>query len=261
MLRALWTASTGMKAQMTNLDVIANNLANANTVGFKKDRADFQDLLYQTYEFAGESTGGDSQDPVGEQVGVGVKLASIAKEFTTGSLTRTDRDLDIAIAGKGFLQIVGPDGEVAYTKDGALKIDGTGNIVNSDGYSIVGLGQVSEDAIGINFSPTGLVSYIDSAGIENTIGDIQLASFVNPSGLNPIGGNLFTETAASGAAVLSSPGLQGTGTLQQHFLELSNVNIVEEMVNLISAQRAYEINSKMIKASDELLTIANSIGS
>ncbi|MBB64328.1 MAG: flagellar basal-body rod protein FlgG [Waddliaceae bacterium] len=259
MLTALWTASTGMEAQMTNLDVIANNLANVNTVGFKKSRADFQDLLYQTLASAGESTGPDSMDPVGEQIGVGTKLASITKEFSIGSLERTDRDLDVAIAGKGMLVLQGPDGNDVYTRDGTLKLDGTGRIVNSDGYPLVGVGTVPENARGINFGPTGEVAYLDENNQENTIGQIQLAMFVNPSGLNAKGGNLYAETPASGAASLVTPGLESSGMIQQYFVEKSNVSIVEEMVNMISAQRAYEINSKMIRAGDEMLSTANQI--
>lgn len=259
MITALWTASTGMSAQMRRVDVIANNLANANTVSFKKSRADFQDLLYQNLASAGESTGQDSEDPVGSQVGVGTKLAGITKDFSLGSLQRTDRDLDIAIAGKGFLRVTGPDGEDAYTRDGSLKVSADGSIVNTDGYAIAGLGQLPENAKGINFGPTGEVSYIDETGAENTIGQLQLANFVNPSGLTALGGNLYQESEASGAAALIQPGLEGTGTIQQRFLEQSNVSIVEEMVNMITAQRAYEVNSKMIQATDEILATANQI--
>jgi flagellar basal-body rod protein FlgG len=259
MITALWTASTGMEAQMTHLDVIANNIANANTVGFKKSRADFQDLLYQTLEEAGESTGPDSVDPVGDQIGVGTKLAGITKQFTTGSLQRTDRDLDVAITGAGFIQIIGPDGEVAYTRDGALKLGYDGSIVNSDGYRVADLGQVPANARSINFGPTGKVAYIDETGVENNIGQIQLAMFINSSGLKANGGNLYRETFASGDAKLVTPGLEGSGNLQQYFLEMSNVSVVEEMVNMITTQRAYEINSKMIKAADEMLSTANQI--
>jgi flagellar basal-body rod protein FlgG len=260
MITALWTASTGMEAQMTNLNVIANNLANANTTGFKKSRADFQDLLYQSLSAAGAATGPDSYDPVGKQVGVGTKLASITKEFTPGSNEFTGQDLDVAIHGQGFFQITGIDGEPAYTRDGAFKVDGEGNICTHDGYKLDGLGQLPANALQINFSPSGVVSYIDETGTETQVGQLQLAMFTNSSGLNSIGGNLLKETPASGAPQLVNPGLQGAGKLQHQFLEKSNVSIVEEMVNLISAQRAYEINSKMIKATDEVLATANQIG-
>jgi len=259
MITALWTASTGMEAQMTNLDVISHNIANANTVSFKKSRADFQDLLYQSLAMPGESTGTNTTDPVGAQVGVGTKLASITKEFSMGSMQRTDRDLDIAIAGSGFIQVVGPDGQMAYTRDGSLKVSGTGQLVNSDGYAIADLGQIPENARSVNFGSNGQVSYMDENGQENIIGQLQLAMFINPSGLNAIGGNLYKETYASGSPKLVSPGLESAGTIQQRFLEMSNVSIVEEMVNMITTQRAYEINSKMIKAADEMLATANQI--
>ena len=259
MIRALWTASTGMQAQMTNLDVISNNLSNTNTVGFKKSSAEFQDLLYQTLKAAGESTGPDSRHPAGQQVGVGSKLSSITKEFSMGSLTRTDRDLDIAIAGPGFIPITGADGGTYYTRDGGLKLDASGQIVTSSGYTIEGLGAVPAEARSINFGATGQVSYIDAEGNENNVGQLQLAMFVNPAGLSSMGGNLYQETPASGTAQLATPGLNGAGSLQQHFLELSNVSIVEEMVKLITAQRAYESNSKAIKSADEMLTTASQI--
>ena len=253
MSSALWTASTGMEASMTAMDVISNNLSNANTVGFKKSRADFQDLLYQTLSAAGESTSSTSSDPEGEQVGTGSKLSGITKDFSQGPLQRTDRDLDVAISGSGLIPIIGSDGNTVYTRDGALKIDADGTIVNSDGYAVSGLGAVPVNARSINFGPTGQVSYIDETGSENVIGQIQLAQFLNTAGLNALGGNLYQETGASGAAQLSIPGSQGAGTLQQHFIEKGNVSIVEEMVNLISTQRSYEINAKMIKAADEML--------
>lgn len=259
MMRSLWTASTGMKAQMTNLDVIANNLANVNTSGFKKSRADFQDLLYQALKSPGENTGPESLHPVGQEVGVGVKLAGITKQFTVGSLTRTDRDLDVAIAGKGFMQVDGLGGEVLYTRDGSLKLSEDGSIVNSDGYKVTGLGTVPSNARGVNFGPTGQVSYIDETGEETNVGTIELAMFINPAGLHSMGGNFYQETPASGAPVVVTPGLEGAGTLQQNFLELSNVSVVEEMVSMISAQRAYEINSKVIKSTDEMLSTANQL--
>lgn len=259
MLTALWTASTGMEAQMTNLDVIAHNIANANTTAFKKSRANFQDLLYQTLAAAGSDTTADAEDPTGDQVGVGTKLGSITKEFSLGSLQRTDRDLDIAIAGPGFIPIIGPAGETLYTRDGSFKVSGEGTIVNSDGYAVADLGSVPANARGLNFGPTGTVSYIDETGAENSLGQLQLGMFVNPSGLNALGGNLYQETEASGAALLSNPGQEGAGTIQQYFVETSNVSIVEEMVNMITAQRAYEINSKMIRSADEMLATANQI--
>ncbi len=259
MIRALWSASTGMKAQMTKLDVISNNLANVGTVGFKKSRADFQDLLYQTLKAAGESTGPDTRHPVGQQIGVGTKLAAVTREQDQGSLTRTDRDLDIAIMGKGFIPITGIDGETRYTRDGSLKLDQNGNLVNSEGLFIQNVGQIPENARALNFSQTGQVSYLDQNGQENIVGTLQLAVFLNPAGLSALGGNLLMETEASGSPQTGNPGSDGIGILQQHFLENSNVSIVEEMVNMITSQRAYEINSKMIKASDEMLATANQL--
>jgi flagellar basal-body rod protein FlgG len=259
MITALWTASTGMEAQMTHLDVIAHNLSNANTVAFKKSRADFQDLLYQSLEIAGSSTSADTLDPTGAQVGVGTKLAGITKEFTTGSLQRTDRDLDVAVTGKGFIQVQGADGQLAYTRDGSFKLSPEGTIVTSDGFPVQGLGAIPANARSVNFGQTGEVSYVDETGVETLVGQLQLAVFLNPSGLEAQGGNLYKPTDASGVETLVQPGLQGAGKIQQHFLEMSNVSIVEEMVSMITTQRAYEVNSKMIKAADEMLATANQI--
>ncbi len=260
MLRSLWTASTGMKAQMTNLDVISNNLANVNTSGFKKSVVNFQDLLYETLKAAGESTGPDTKDPVGQQVGAGTKIASITKEFSEGELTRTDRDLDVAIKGKGFYQILDVDNNIKYTRDGSFQLSSEGEIVNADGLQLVGLSDVPSDAMGLSFSPTGTVSYIDDSGNENSLGTLQLAQFVNPAGLSSLGGNLYAKTPSSGEALLVEPGQESSGVLQQRFLELSNVNLVEEMVSMITTQRAYEVNSKGIKTADEMLGTAVQIG-
>jgi len=259
MIKSLYSAATGMQAQMTKLDVISNNLANASTTGFKKSKVDFQDLIYETLKEAGESTGADSVNPVGQQVGSGVKLVGITKEFAIGSLSRTDRDLDIAIAGNGFIPITGPDGTDHYTRDGSLKLGPDGQIVNSDGYVVKGVSQVPVNARSVNFSANGQVTYIDETGTETNIGSIDLAMFVNPAGLNAVGGNLYKESEASGAATLTTPGLDSAGTLQQHFLEQSNVSIVEEMVHMISAQRSYEVNSKVIKAADQMAQTVNQI--
>ncbi len=253
MLRSLWTASTGMKAQMTNLDVISNNLANVNTTGFKKSMVNFQDLLYETLVASGEPTGPDTMNPVGQQVGVGTKIESITKEFSIGDLTRTDRDLDVAIKGKGFFQVIDVDGETKYTRDGSFQLSNDGRIVTSQGLEVVGAGTVPVDAVGVNISPTGQISYIDTEGNSNDIGNVQLAMFVNASGLSSLGGNLYAQTPASGDAQLVDPGQQSSGTLQQRFLELSNVNLVEEMVKMITTQRAYEVNSRAIRAADEML--------
>lgn len=259
MMTSLWTASTGMQAQMTNIDTISNNLANVDTTGYKKSSAGFQDLLYQNLETAGHSTGENSKDPTGSQVGVGVKLAGITKDFRLGSLKRTDRELDVAISGRGFIPLEGPNGENVYTRDGNFKLSGDGAIVNADGYKVVGIGQVPAEARSINIGPSGRVSYIDAKGAESEIGQMQVAMFVNEAGLASQGGNIYQKTTASGEATLSNPGEAGSGQLQQYFVEKSNVSIVEEMVNLITAQRAYEINSKVIKSTDEMLQQANQL--
>jgi flagellar basal-body rod protein FlgG len=259
MIKALFTSSTGMKGQMTKLDVISNNLANASTIGFKKSRANFQDLIYETLKEAGEKTSATSENPVGQQIGSGTKLVGITKEFSLGSLSRTDRDLDIALAGDGFIVVTGPDGTDHYTRDGSLKLSGDGSIVNSDGYLIKGLGQIPRNARSINFSPNGDVGYIDQSGDEISIGGLQLAMFTNPSGLSSLGGNLYKDSPASGNSFLVTPGQESSALIQQHFLELSNVNIVEEMVEMIASQRAYEVNSKVIKASDEMSSTANQL--
>lgn len=259
MIKALYTSSTGMKGQMTKLDVISNNLANASTTGFKKSRVNFQDLIYETLKEAGETTGIASANPVGQQIGSGVKLVGISKQFSIGSLSRTDRDLDVAIAGRGFIAVTGPDGTDHFTRDGSFKLSAEGQIVNSDGFAIKGLGQVPKNARSVNFSPNGQVSYVDNSGEETSLGQIELAMFTNPSGLNAVGGNLYQESAASGDPLLVIPGQESAGLLQQHFLEMSNVNIVEEMVEMISAQRAYEVNSKTIRAADEMATTANQV--
>lgn len=259
MITALWTASTGMEAQMTHLDVVAHNIANANTIAFKKSRADFQDLLYQTLQEAGTTTGADSNDPTGEQVGVGTKLAGVTKQHTLGSLQRTDRDLDVALTGPGFFQIIGADGNIAYTRDGAFKLSQDGSLVNSDGYRLADIGQIPSNARSVTFGPTGQVSFTDATGAQNNVGQINLAMFINASGLTSKGGNLYSESFASGTPQLVTPGLDGAGTIQQYFLEMSNVSIVEEMVNMITTQRAYEINSKMIRTADEMLAAANQI--
>ena len=259
-MRALWTASTGMKAQSLKLDVIANNLANVDTVGFKKSRADFQDLLYQSLKNPGDSTGPSSVHPTGQQVGSGTKLSTITKIFSEGALKETSRELDIAILGDGFIQITGPNGDTLYTRDGALQVDADGAIVNGDGYAVQGVGSVPVDAVSLSFGTTGTVSYIDNTGTSNSIGTLQLAKFINPSGLLSLGSNLYMESDASGSATVTNPG-DNVGFIQQNFLELSNVSIAEEMVDMISSQRAYEVSSKMIKSASEMLSIANQIAS
>lgn len=257
MMRALWTAGTGMAAQQANIDVISNNLANVSTTGFKKSRTDFQDLMYQTIRQAGTATGPDTQSPSGIQMGHGVRQVATQKIYTEGNLQSTGNTLDIAIEGEGFFQITMPDGTLAYTRDGAFKKDSQGRIVTSDGYPLEPQITIPDNATDVSVSSDGLVNAtIPGQTAPQEIGQIQLARFVNPAGLNSIGRNLLTESAASGNPVTSNPGTDGAGTLAQKYIEMSNVQVVEEMVNMIVAQRAYEINSKAVTTADSMLEIA-----
>lgn len=259
-MRALWTAASGMIAQQTNVDVISNNLANVNTTGYKKSRVDFQDLIYQNLRDPGAPSGQGVQLPTGLQLGHGVRPVATQKIFTQGSYQQTGNALDIVIEGNGFLQVTLPDGSVAYTRDGSLKKDGEGRIVTSEGYLLEPQITIPENALSLTISSDGIVSVTTpGTSVPQEIGQIELASFVNPAGLNSIGRNLFTETAASGAPVTGVPGEEGLGTITQYYLEMSNVQVVEEMVNMIVAQRAYETNSKAIQASDEMLQQANNL--
>ena len=260
MIRTLWIAATGMQAQTLNLDVISNNLANVTTSGFKKSRADFQDLLYETIKPAGATSAEGNEVPTGIQLGHGVKPAAVQKIFVQGDFQYSQNPLDIAIEGDGFFQITMPDGSVAYTRAGTFKINSDGTIVTSDGYSMQPQIDVPADALSITIGNDGTVSVIRQGDTDSTeIGNIELARFINPSGLYAMGKNLFIESSASGAPILGTPGLDGFGTLAQGFLEMSNVKVVDEMVNMITAQRAYEANSKAIQTADEMLQIANNV--
>lgn len=260
MLRALWTSASGMIAQQTNLDVTTNNLANVNTSGFKKKRADFADLLYQINREPGAPVEPASMVPTGVQVGLGVRVVGTPRIMTQGNLQVTDRPLDITIEGDGFFQVLQPNGEVAYTRAGGWNLDGEGQVVNTDGLLIEPAILVPEDATEIMISPEGLVSVkIDGQPEPEEIGQIELARFVNSGGLRAIGKNLFLETAARGAPIVGNPGDEGLGQVHQGILEMSNVQVVDEMVNLIIAQRAYEANSKGVQTADELLRIANGL--
>lgn len=253
-MRSLWTSTTGMSAQTMNMDVIANNLANVSTTGFKKSRADFQDLLYQIMKVPGSPTSADTKSPTGIQVGLGVKTGSVTKIFTEGDIVQTGNTLDVAIEGAGFFQVTTPDGNTAYTRAGNLKLDGDGRLTTSDGYPIQPEIVIPEDAREITISETGVVSAIVGADTTSTeLGNLELSDFVNESGLLAIGRNLFRETEASGTATLSTPGSNGVGTLLQGYIENSNVNLVEEMAHMITSQRAFEINSKVITTSDEMM--------
>ena len=249
-----------MAAQQLNTDVIANNLANVNTTGFKRSRADFQDLLYQTVKPAGTSDTAGAQVPVGIQVGHGTRPIAIQKMFAQGDYQETGNPLDLVIEGDGFFQIVMPDGNIAYTRAGSFKSDSQGRIVTSDGFPMKGQIVMPPDAQQIAITSDGTVQAVMPGQMDpQQLGVIELARFVNPAGLSDIGRNLYMPTAASGSAITGVPGMNGFGTVVQHSLEMSNVKVVEEMVNLIVAQRAYEVNSKAIQTADEMLGIANNL--
>lgn len=258
MLTALSTAATGMEAQQTKIDVISNNLANVNTTGFKKSRADFQDLLYQDSRIVGSKATQDTEIPTGTQVGHGVRTAGITKIYTTGDISKTGNDLDLAIEGPGFFQIRTQDGDVAYTRAGAFKLDGDGRVVTSDGKPLASEIIVPEGTEDISVGEGGTVTAYtgdDQEGEE--IGTIELARFTNPAGLESLGSNLHQQTSSSGEPIIGLPGQNGMGQLSQGYLEDSNVSTMKEMVNMISAQRAYETNSKSVKAADQMLQTTN----
>jgi flagellar basal-body rod protein FlgG len=260
MLRSLWTAASGMQAQTLNIDVISNNLANVNTTGFKRSRADFQDLLYETLRPAGVASSEGTQVPTGIQVGHGSRAAAVQKVFIQGDYQHTKNSLDMAIEGGGFFQVLQPDGEVAYTRAGSFKLNSEGRIVTSDGFSMEPELSIPNDTISISIGTDGTVSVLQAGEMEpSEIGTVQLARFVNPAGLHSIGRNLFLPTQSSGDAITGTAGQEGFGTIAQNFLEMSNVSVVEEMVNMITAQRAYEINSKAIQTADEMLQLANNL--
>jgi flagellar basal-body rod protein FlgG len=260
MIRALFTAATGMQAQQLNLDTVANNLANVNTTGFKKNRVDFQDLLYQTLRPAGTRVAGGAEVPTGIQVGHGTRPVATQKLWSQGNFQQTENPLDLVIEGDGFFQVNRPDGSIAYTRAGAFKRDSQGQIVNSDGLVLQPALRVPDDTTAISIGADGTIS-VTTAGqtAPQQLGQIELARFVNPAGLNAIGKNLFLPTAASGQAQTGTPGDKGFGTVNQGFLEMSNVSVVEEMVQMIAAQRAFEVNSKAIKTADEMLAISNNM--
>ena len=260
MIRSLWTSATGMQAQALNLDVISNNLANVNTSGFKKSRAEFQDLLYETLRPAGTSSSQDTQVPAGIQLGHGTRPSSVLKIFSQGNMENTQNELDLAIEGDGFFQITLPNGENAYTRDGAFKLDSQGRIVNSDGFALKPEIAIPSDALSISVGLDGTVTVLQAGeSIPSEIGTIELARFVNPAGLISMGKNLFIPSEASGDEITGTAGENGLGTLSQGFLEKSNVSVVDEMVNMITAQRAYESNSKAIQTADDMLQLANNV--
>lgn len=254
MIRSLWTGTTGMNAQQLNLDVISNNLANVSTTGFKKSRADFQDLMYQIMRVPGSQTSIDTESPTGIQIGLGVRPAAVQKIFTEGDLISTENELDVAIEGAGFFGVELPNGEDAYTRAGSFKRDGDGRITTSEGYPIIPEITIPDGSREITISQTGIVSAIIGDDSESTeIGNFETVAFTNNGGLLAIGKNLFRDTESSGDPQVATPGDDGYGMLLQFFIEGSNVNIVEEMASMITTQRAYEINSKSIQTSDEMM--------
>ncbi len=253
MLRAFSTAATGMTAQQMMVDVTANNLANINTTGFKRSQVDFQDLLYIKIKQPGTEVSSGIKSPGGMEVGSGVRVASTVKVFTPGELVNTGRPLDIAITGDGFLQVSMPDGSIRYTRDGALQQGPEGQLVTTTGYFIEPAITIPTDAVAVNVEKDGSINVATTSGTQSVVGTIQLVRFPNPSGLSSEGDNLLAETEASGAPTVGTAGENGFGSIQARFLEKSNVQIVTELVNLIAAQRAYEINSRAIRAGDEML--------
>ena len=254
MIRSLWIAKTGMEAQQTQLDHISNNLANAATNGYKRSHAVFEDLMYQNLRQTGAASSEQSQLPTGLQVGLGTRAVASARDFSQGSLQQSSNPLDIAISGQGFLQVTLPDGTTGYTRDGTLKLDAQGQIVNNSGYTVQPGITIPANAQSVTINAQGTVSVaLPGQATPQALGQLQLASFVNPGGLEPRGQNLFTETASSGTPNAGAPGSAGLGTIQQNFLETSNVNMVEELVTMIQTQRSYELNSKAISTSDQML--------
>ncbi|MFZ5861404.1 MAG: flagellar basal-body rod protein FlgG [Nitrospirota bacterium] len=259
MLRALTIASTGMTAQQLQVEVIANNLANMSTVGFKKSTGEFQDLFYQTFKAPGSVTESGTL-PVGIQVGSGVRPVAVHRRFGQGELQQTDSPLDLAIEGDGLFQVTMPDGSTGYTRAGSLKVDSDGRLVTADGYAILPNITIPADTKTITISTGGVISVVQSGGAAPTqVGVLELARFTNPAGLSSMGKNLFEVTPASGEAVTGAPGQSGLGTVLQGAIEGSNVNIAEEMVNMIIAQRAYEVNAKAIQTTDEMLGMVNNL--
>jgi flagellar basal-body rod protein FlgG len=257
-MEALWVAKTGLDAQQTRISVISNNLANVNTAGFKRGRAVFEDLLYQNVTQAGGATSQNTESPTGLSIGTGVRVVATEKTFTQGSALQTGNSLDVLIQGRGFLQVLQPDGSLSYTRDGSFKLDSEGRLVTANGYEIQPSLTIPSDAQSITIGLDGTVqATLAGQAAPTSLGTLQLADFINPAGLQPKGQNLYQETAASGSPQVANPGLEGLGTLIQGSLEGSNVNVVEELVSMIETQRAYEMNSKAISTSDQMLQYLN----
>ncbi len=261
MIRALSNAASGMKAQELNIDVLSNNLANVNTAGYKRARAEFADLLYEAQTRAGAPSSDGTPLPVGLEIGHGVRPVATYKDFSGGEMRETNNPLDIAIEGRGFFQVVQPDGTTAFTRSGTFKPNADGQIVSVDGYPLEPLLSIPEDATSVTVSESGVVSItIGSDAQQIEVGQLQIATFANPAGLSSLGRNMYAETPGSGVAMLANPGEEGAGRLLQGFVEHSNVAVVAEMIDLISAQRAYEVNSKVIQAADQMLQHATRLG-
>ena len=259
MNKALWVAKTGLEAQQTRMSVISNNLANVNTTAFKRDRAAFEDLLYQNVRQAGAQSSQDTRLPSGLQLGTGVRTVATEKIQTLGNIVQTENSLDVAIQGRGFFQVLKPDGNIAYSRDGAFKLDETGQMVTSSGYVVQPAITIPNNATSVTIGSDGVVSALTPGSATPTqLGSIQLADFINPGGLQAIGQNLYDETASSGSPSTGTPGLNGLGSVIQGALETSNVNVVEELVNMIETQRAYEMNSKAIQTTDRMLQFVTS---
>jgi flagellar basal-body rod protein FlgG len=258
MMRALWSSASGMQAEQTNMDIIANNLANVNTAGFKRSRVEFQDMLYQTVTAAGSSSSSGQSVAAGLQVGHGTHAVAVHKVFSQGNFQQTGNPLDLVIEGEGFFQVSQPDGSIAYTRSGSFSLNAEGQMVTADGSKLIPDIVVPPNSISVNVGKDGTVSVLQDGQNETTeVGKIELANFANPSGLMALGQNLYRPTAASGDAVTGTPGQEGLGQTSQGFLELSNVSVVEEMVNMIVGQRAYEASSKAVRTSDEMLAMTN----
>jgi flagellar basal-body rod protein FlgG len=260
MIRALYTAASGMNAQQTNIDNVAHNLANVNTTGFKKSRVEFEDLVYQEMRAAGSSASATTEAPVGLEVGLGTRAVATSRNFSSGNLRATQGPLDLAIEGDGFFQISLPNGTTGYTRAGTFHLDAQGLIVTAEGYAIEPQITVPSNATSVSISKDGIVSaMIAGQSASQQLGTLEIATFPNAAGLRPLGGNLFTPTTASGEAETGAPGTDSRGTLAQGFVEDSNVSVVEEMVNMIIGQRAYEANSRVVKAADEMLAQVNNL--
>ncbi|HSP32141.1 MAG TPA: flagellar basal-body rod protein FlgG [Halomonas sp.] len=254
MIKSLWTAKTGLESQQTKLDVISNNLANVSTNGFKRSRPVFEDLLYQNMRQPGAQNNIQDRLPSGMQVGTGVRAVATERLHTQGGLEQTENSRDLAINGEGFFQVLMPDGTVGYTRDGSFQLNENGQMVTANGYPVEPAIFLPENALSVNVGEDGTVSVRQpGVAIDNELGQMNVSTFINPAGLQSIGGNLYLETGASGAPNENMPGMNGAGRLFQGYVETSNVNVVEEMVNMIQTQRAYEINSKAVSTSDEML--------